>query len=71
MRIGPAMAGVWQGGELMMWKSLRRRWVQLCRLLSWTRTRPAYSLADLVQRITPENRVKEIDFGPPVGKELL
>lgn len=55
----------------MMWKSLRRQWVQLCRLLSWTRTRPAYSLADLVQRITPENRVKEIDFGPPVGKELL
>jgi antitoxin MazE len=28
------------------------------------------SLEELVSRITPENRHEEIDFGPPVGKEV-
>jgi len=28
------------------------------------------TLEDLVQRITSENRHSEIDWGPPVGKEL-
>ena len=30
-----------------------------------------YTLAELVSKITPENRYEEIDFGPPVGKEIL
>ena len=30
-----------------------------------------YTLEELVQRITPENRHEEIDFGPPVGREIL
>jgi antitoxin MazE len=34
--------------------------------------RPAkYTLADLIAGITDENRHDEIDFGPPVGKEIL
>jgi antitoxin component of MazEF toxin-antitoxin module len=28
------------------------------------------SLDELVSRITPENRHEEIDFGPPVGREV-
>jgi len=32
---------------------------------------PAYSLDDLVARITPKNRHTESDFGAPQGKELL
>ena len=34
------------------------------------RTKDEPSLEDLVQRITPENRHSEIDWGQPVGKEL-
>jgi antitoxin MazE len=30
-----------------------------------------YSLRELVSKITPQNRHVEIDFGRPVGKELL
>ncbi len=30
---------------------------------------PKYSLKELVDKITPENRHGEIDFGSPVGKE--
>ena len=30
-----------------------------------------YTLEELVSKITPENRYEEIDFGPPVGKEIL
>ena len=30
-----------------------------------------YSLRELVSRITPQNRHCEVDFGRPVGKELL
>jgi antitoxin MazE len=34
--------------------------------------RPAsYDLADLIEKITPDNLHEEIDFGPPVGKERL
>ena len=34
--------------------------------------RPAeYVIADLVAGITDENRHGEIDFGPPIGKEIL
>ena len=34
--------------------------------------RPAsYTLADLIAGITDANRHDEIDFGPPVGKEVL
>ncbi len=29
-----------------------------------------YTLEELVAGITPENRHEEIDFGPPVGKEI-
>jgi antitoxin MazE len=34
------------------------------------RTRRRYTLDELVAGITPENRHEEIDFGPPVGKEV-
>jgi len=30
-----------------------------------------YSLKELVRGITPQNRHSEVDFGRPVGKELL
>ena len=30
-----------------------------------------YRLSDLVRRITPGNRHRETDWGPPRGKELL
>jgi antitoxin MazE len=30
-----------------------------------------YTLQELVKGITPENRHEEIDFGPPVGREIL
>ncbi|HJY64754.1 MAG TPA: AbrB/MazE/SpoVT family DNA-binding domain-containing protein [Ignavibacteria bacterium] len=30
-----------------------------------------YTLEELVSKITPENRYGEIDFGPPVGKEII
>lgn len=30
-----------------------------------------YSLKELVRKITPQNRHNEVDFGQPVGKELL
>lgn len=29
------------------------------------------SLGELVSRINPENLHQEVDFGPPVGRELL
>ncbi len=32
---------------------------------------PRYRLEDLVKKITPRNRYKEVDFGPPVGREVL
>lgn len=31
---------------------------------------PRYTLEELVAQITPENRHGEIDWGPPVGKEV-
>jgi antitoxin MazE len=30
-----------------------------------------YSLKELVKGITPQNRHSEVDFGHPVGKELI
>lgn len=30
-----------------------------------------YTLEELVKGITAENRHEEIDFGPPVGREIL
>lgn len=30
----------------------------------------SYDLADMVERITPENVHSEVDFGGPVGEEL-
>lgn len=30
-----------------------------------------YSLKELVKKITPQNRHTEVDFGCPVGKELI
>ena len=30
-----------------------------------------YSLEELVKAITPQNRHSEVDFGRPVGKELI
>ena len=32
--------------------------------------KPKYTLAELVARITPENRHALIDFGPPMGNEV-
>ena len=32
--------------------------------------KPAYTLEELVSKITPENRHDLIDFGPPRGKEV-
>ncbi len=32
---------------------------------------PRYRLEDLVKKITPKNRYKEVDFGRPVGREVL
>jgi antitoxin MazE len=32
---------------------------------------PDYSLAELAERITPENRHGETDWGPPAGQEVL
>jgi antitoxin MazE len=29
-----------------------------------------YSLSELISGITPKNRHKEVDFGPPQGKEV-
>lgn len=31
---------------------------------------PRYTLEELVAQITPENRHGEVDWGPPVGKEV-
>ena len=31
---------------------------------------PHYRLEDLVKKITRKNRYKEVDFGPPVGREI-
>ncbi len=31
---------------------------------------PKYSIKELVKGITAKNRHKEIDWGPPVGKEI-
>lgn len=31
----------------------------------------SYDLAELIDKITPDNLHDEIDFGPPVGKERL
>jgi antitoxin MazE len=33
--------------------------------------RPRLKLADLLAQCKPENRPDPIDFGPPVGKELI
>lgn len=41
------------------------------RLLIQPVRRKQYTLRELVSRITPENRHEEIDFGPPVGRELI
>jgi len=30
-----------------------------------------YSLEELLAKVTPENLHGEIDFGPPVGKEII
>ncbi|PPQ31855.1 AbrB/MazE/SpoVT family DNA-binding domain-containing protein [Rhodopila globiformis] len=32
---------------------------------------PAFNLADLLAAVSDENIHAEIDFGPPVGKEIL
>lgn len=32
--------------------------------------RPPVNLQELIDRITPENRHEETDWGPPVGKEF-
>jgi antitoxin MazE len=32
---------------------------------------PVYTLAELLEGITPENRHPEMDWGPDVGKEIL
>ena len=31
----------------------------------------SYELADLLEKITPDNLHEEVDFGPPVGRERL
>jgi antitoxin MazE len=32
--------------------------------------KPRESLEDMIKKITPENRHEELDWGPPVGKEV-
>lgn len=32
---------------------------------------PQYTLEELIEGITPENRHDEIDFGPPQGNEVI
>jgi antitoxin MazE len=32
--------------------------------------RPRVSLAELLDKVTPENRYDLVDWGPPVGKEV-
>ncbi len=32
---------------------------------------PRYRLEDLVKKITRKNRYEAVDFGPPVGREVL
>lgn len=34
------------------------------------RCRPRYTLAALVEQITPENMTPEVDFGEPEGREV-
>jgi antitoxin component of MazEF toxin-antitoxin module len=34
-------------------------------------TRREYTLEELVRNITSDNRHEEMDFGPPVGREIL
>jgi len=36
-----------------------------------TPAKPTYTLAELVAGITHANRHDEVDFGPPVGRELI
>ena len=45
------------GGDLIL--SPRRR-----------RRRPKYTLQELLSKVTPQNIHPEIDWGPPVGKEI-
>jgi|GEM_PF-1668896 len=40
-------------------------------VLTNTEENKEYPLDELVQGITPENCHGEIDFGPPIGKELI
>ena len=35
-----------------------------------SKTKPKYTLEDMVKGITKKNRHKEIDWGPPRGKEI-
>ncbi|MDQ3022323.1 MAG: AbrB/MazE/SpoVT family DNA-binding domain-containing protein [Bacteroidota bacterium] len=35
------------------------------------KVKPKYTLKDLLSKVTPDNIHKEINFGPPRGKELL
>lgn len=32
---------------------------------------PRFTLAELLEGVTPENKHEEFDFGPPVGKEIF
>ncbi len=41
------------------------------RLILTPINKPKYTLDELLAQITPENRHDEIDFGNPVGKEVL
>ena len=36
-----------------------------------TKARRKYDLAELLSRVTPENRHDPVDFGGPQGKEIL
>ena len=36
-----------------------------------TNRRPKYKLEDLMAEIPAETKFKEIDWGPPVGKEII
>jgi antitoxin MazE len=40
-------------------------------IISPKKKKNKYSLAELVSKITEENRYDEIDFGSPVGKEVF
>jgi antitoxin MazE len=45
--------------------------VEIGRLVAYPLGRRRYTLEEMLEGITDENVHPEVDFGPPVGKEIL